>query len=99
MRLGKVVGKVTFNRQDPAYHGGRWLVVSPLDRDQYAGAGQDRLSGHYSAIVYDNLGAGMGDIIGFVEGAEATAPFEHPIPIDAINAAIIDRLHYRPPQS
>jgi len=86
------------NRADASYRGGRWLIVSPLDRKQYAGAGQDRLSAHYSSIVYDNLGAGEGDIIGFVEGSEATAPFSHPIPIDAINAAIIERLNYQPPQ-
>lgn len=97
MRLGKVVGKVVFNRCDPAYRSGRWLIVSPLDREQYAGGGQNRLSAHYSSVVFDNLGAREGDIIGFVEGAEATAPFPHPIPIDAINAAIIDRLHYQPP--
>ena len=99
MRLGKVVGKVTLNRADASYRGGRWLIVSPLDREQYAGGGQDRLSAHYSSIVYDNLGAGEGDIIGFVEGAEATAPFPHPMPIDAINAAIIERLNYQPPQT
>lgn len=98
MRLGQVIGKVTLNRQDPAYAGGRWLVVSPLDRDQILGKNRDRLSRYSSCVVYDNLGARQGDIIGFVEGAEATEPFDHPIPIDAINAAILETLNYQPPE-
>jgi microcompartment protein CcmK/EutM len=97
MRLGKVIGKLVLNRQDPAYHGGRWLIVSPLDHRQYAAPREDRLSGIYSVVVYDNLGAREGDTVGFVEGTEATAPFPHPIPIDAINAAIIDHFQYQPP--
>ena len=97
MRLGQVIGRITLNRTDPSYNGGRWLVVSPFDRDQYLNGPQDRLSAHPAAIVYDNLGAGAGDTIGFVEGAEATAPFDYPMPIDAINAAIIDHYHYDPP--
>jgi microcompartment protein CcmK/EutM len=98
MRLGKVIGKVVLNRQDPAYRGGRWLMVSPFDHEQYAAPEADRLSGIYSVLVYDNLGAREGDVIGFVEGAEATAPFPHPMPIDAINAAIIDTFQYHPPK-
>ena len=97
MRLGHVVGKVTLNRQDPAYTGGRWLIVSPLDQAQYLGERPGELSAHANLIVYDNLGARSGDVIGFVEGAEATAPFDSPIPIDAINAAIIETLTYTPP--
>jgi microcompartment protein CcmK/EutM len=46
--------------------------------------------------VFDNIGAGEGDIIGFSEGAEATAPFASPIPIDALCIAIFDRIDYTP---
>jgi microcompartment protein CcmK/EutM len=49
--------------------------------------------------VYDDLGAGVGDIIGYVEGAEAAAPFKNPTPVDAINTAIIDRVFYNPFES
>ena len=42
---------------------------------------------------------GDGDIVGIVEGAEATAPFDFPIPIDAITVAIFDSLSYEPPLS
>jgi carbon dioxide concentrating mechanism protein CcmL len=57
------------------------------------------LSGQFSLVAYDNLGAGEGDIVGIVEGAEATAPFDFPIPIDAITVAIFDSLSYQPPVS
>ena len=30
-------------------------------------------------------------------GAEASAPFSRPTPVDAFNAAIIDKIFYTPP--
>jgi carbon dioxide concentrating mechanism protein CcmL len=54
------------------------------------------LSKDPSVVVYDSIGGGLGDTIGFVEGAEATAPFERPTPIDAINAALVDYIFYQP---
>jgi len=38
-------------------------------------------------------------VIGFTEGAEASAPFVEPTPVDAYNAALIDRVSYTPPGS
>ncbi|MEZ5275433.1 MAG: EutN/CcmL family microcompartment protein [Opitutaceae bacterium] len=99
MRLGHVIGKVTLNQREPSFQGGRFLLVQPLDRRQFSGADLLPLPKANSLVVYDNLGAGQGDIIGYVEGAEATAPFTHPIPIDAFNAAIIDTITYQPPRS
>ena len=42
-------------------------------------------------VVYDEQGAGSGELIAVSESAEASAPF-HPDqkPIDAYNAAILD---------
>jgi ethanolamine utilization protein EutN len=48
-------------------------------------------------VVYDNLGAGVGHIVGFTEGSEAAMPFEQPTPVDAYNATIVDRIFYTPP--
>jgi microcompartment protein CcmK/EutM len=48
-------------------------------------------------VVYDKLGAGLGDEILYVEGAEATQPFKDPIPLDAISVAILDQYFYQPP--
>lgn len=99
MRLGHVIGKVTLSKQDPAYKGGRFLVVQPLAKEQFMGAPMTPLAKGISLVVYDNLGADLGHTIGFTEGAEATAPFDQPTPVDAFNAAIIDRIFYTPPSA
>lgn len=99
MRLGQIVGRVTLSEQDPAYKGGRFLITHPLSREQMAGGAKLLpLPKANSLVVYDNLGAGVGDIIAFSEGAEATAPFESPIPIDAYCCALIDRIHFKSQQ-
>ena len=98
MRIGQVIGRVTLNQQDPALRGGRWLKVNPLDRDQMRDAciRPPVLSKQPTLVAYDNLGAREGDIVGVVEGAEATAPFDDPIPIDAICVAIFESITYEP---
>ena len=99
MRVAQVIGRVTLSLQDPSFKGGRWLMVNPLDAVQFNGACRKppALSAQQSLVAYDNIGAGEGDIVGIVEGAEATAPFDFPIPIDAITVAIFDSLTYEPP--
>jgi microcompartment protein CcmK/EutM len=54
------------------------------------------LSREPTLVVYDDLGAGEGDTIGFVEGREAAMPFPKRTPIDAIDAAIVDDVNHRP---
>jgi microcompartment protein CcmK/EutM len=99
MRGAQVIGRVTLSVQDPSFKGGRWLMVNPLDAGQFNDACQaaPSISAQSSLVAFDNLGAGDGDIVGIVEGAEATAPFDFPIPIDAITVAIFDSLSYEPP--
>jgi len=97
MRLGHVIGRVTLSKQDPAYKGGRFLLVQPFDKEKFRGAAVTPLAKNPSLVVYDNLGAGVGHIIGFTEGAEATAPFDQPTPVDAFNAALVDKIFYTPP--
>ena len=99
MRLGHVIGTVTLATADPALRGGSLLLVQPFTRDNFAGAPALPLAPGSTTVVYDTLGAGIGQIIGFTEGAEATAPFDRPVPIDAYAAAIIDRIHYDPSTS
>ena len=98
MRIGQVIGKVVMNTQDAAFKAARWLVVSPVDaKDFNTACDQAPKPGKQpSLIVYDQLGAGENDIVGFVEGAEATAPFDQPTPIDAITVALFDQIQYRP---
>ena len=98
MRLGNVIGRVTLSVVVPELRGARWLIVTPFTREHFqrgpmplAGVSKDP-----SLVVYDNLGGGTGDTIGFVEGREAAQPFEKAPPIDAINAALVDTIFYNP---
>jgi carbon dioxide concentrating mechanism protein CcmL len=98
MKLGTVVGRVTLSRALPELAGARWLVVSPYTRENYRRGpdGPPMIGTEPSLVVYDNLGGGVGDTIGYVEGREAAQPFEVPPPIDAINAALVDYIFYNP---
>ncbi len=98
MRLGQVIGNVTLSKTVDGLTGARWLVVSPFTRDHFqkkftAPAG---VSSDPSVVVYDSLGGGLGDTVGFVEGREAAVPFADSTPVDAINAAIIDEVFHSP---
>ena len=82
----------------PELQGGRWLIVSPFSREHFQ-QGKETPAGmskEPSLVVYDNLGGGTGQTIGFVEGREAAQPFEKSPPIDAINAALVDEIYYSP---
>ncbi len=98
MRLGSVIGRVTLSRAVPALAGARWLIVSPFTRDHFQRGAETPpgMSKDPSLVVYDNLGGGVGQTIGFIEGREAAQPFDQPTPIDAINAALVDEIFYQP---
>ena len=91
MRIGKVIGRVTLNRTYETLVGGRFLLVEMQDR--FALAGQPRKSTE-TLVAYDHLGAGEGDLIAVSESREACMPFypEKRVPLDAYNAAILDRV-------
>ena len=98
MKLGTVIGRVTLNKTVAALTGARWLIVSPFTREHYQ-RGLDTppgMSKDPSLVVYDDLGGGVGQTIGYVEGREAAQPFDAPTPIDAINAALVDEVFYSP---
>jgi microcompartment protein CcmK/EutM len=96
MRPGRVIGTVTLSQSAPQFRGARWIVVSPMGKDELTGSNPG-LSHASTPVVYDNLGAGLGDELLYVEGAEATQPFDHPMPIDALNVALLDHTTYAPP--
>ena len=98
MRLGNVIGRVTLSATVPALQGARWLIVSPFTREHFQNGAEppSGLSKDPTLVVYDDLGGGVGQTIGFVEGREAACPFENPTPVDAINAALVDTIYYSP---
>ena len=90
MRIGKVVGRVCLQPLYETLVGGRFLFVEVQDRHSLAGKSRQSAE---SLVVYDHLGAGMGDLIAFSESREACMPFypEKRVPIDAYCSAILDR--------
>ena len=98
MKLGSVIGRVTLSKAIPELTGARWLIVSPFTREHFQQGTETPagLSKDPSLVVYDALGGGVGQTIGYVEGREAAQPFDQPIPIDAINAALVDDIFYNP---
>ena len=98
MKLGSVIGRVTLSKVVPELVGARWLIVSPFTRGHYErGADGPVVMGtEPSLVVYDSIGGGVGQTIGYIEGREAAQPFEKSPPIDAINAALIDEIFYNP---
>jgi len=98
MKLGAVIGRVTLSQTVPPLIGARWLLVSPFTRDHYQRGTETPpgLSPDPSLIVYDDLGGGQGQTIGYVEGREAAQPFDQPTPIDAVNVALVDEIYYSP---
>jgi len=98
VRIGKVIGRVTLSQSLAPLKGARWLIVSPHGGEQLQDVQRPDLplSAEPSLVVFDNLGGGVGDTIGFVEGREAASPFDEPPPIDVINTGLIDEIFYSP---
>jgi len=98
MRLGTVIGRVTLSVTVPTLTGARWLIVSPFTREHFQRGSETPagMSKEPSLVVYDAIGGGVGQTIGFIEGREAASPFEQATPIDAINAALVDEIFYSP---
>jgi microcompartment protein CcmK/EutM len=97
MRIGTVIGRVTLSKAIEELRGARWLIVSPFTRENFQqGANAPTITTEPSVVVYDDLGGGVGQTIGFIEGREAAMPFDRPTPIDAIDAALVDEIFYSP---
>src|SRR5690349_9393506 len=98
VRLGTVIGRVTLSAIVPSLIGARWLIVSPFTREHFQQGTETPpgMSKEPSLVVYDNIGGGVGQTVGFIEGREAASPFAEPTPVDAINAALVDEIFYNP---
>jgi microcompartment protein CcmK/EutM len=92
MRIAEVTGRVTMSRLHPSLRGGRFLIALPLPLKALTEGSPARGE---ELVIYDNLGAGPGDLIAVSEGREAANPFgKNRTPIDAYCACLIDRLSF-----
>jgi ethanolamine utilization protein EutN len=95
MRIATVLGSVTLNRRHQSLDGASFKLVAPISWDDLSGRETEPLE---EIVVFDCLGAGIGDRVGISEGREAAVPFHPDIkPIDAYCAAILDNLEYDKP--
>jgi len=90
MRMGTVIGRVTLSVKNDKFFGERLLLTLPWNRGTFEG----KETFDPSIVVFDHLGAGVGQLIAISEGAEASCPFPKPTPVDAYCAALIDTHSY-----
>ena len=83
MQIGRVIGDVVVTCKDEALNGLKLLVVQPLTPGREP-AGR-------TLVAADAVGAGVGEVVFFVRGKEASFPF-YPIeaPVDASIVGIVD---------
>ena len=98
MKIGHVIGRVTFSHKVDSYRGGRFFLVMPATREQLLRGTLEPLPTENALVVFDNLGASLGDRIAFSEGGEAAMSFPGDTPVDAYNCMILDQISYHPPQ-
>ena len=96
MRIAKVIGKVTLNRSVAEFAGSSLKIAVPMQWEELADDSDPQTE---ELVVWDDFGAGNGNLIALSEGGEAAQPFlpDHK-PVDAYNAAILDdvTIHVRP---
>ena len=91
MRIGEVIGRVTCSRLHPALRNSRLLIVLPMPREAITEGSPKRGE---ELVVFDELGAGSGAIIGISEGGEAANPFgKVKTPVDAYCACLLDQIN------
>jgi ethanolamine utilization protein EutN len=86
MQLARVIGDVVVTRKDGNLHGLKLLVVQPLTPEREP-AGRP-------LVAADSIGAGVGEMVFFVRGKEASFPF-YPVeaPVDAGIVGIVDQVY------
>ena len=83
MQLGRIIGDVVVTRKDETLMGITLLVVQPITPDGEP-AGR-------TLVAADSVGAGVGEIVFFVRGKEASFPFYPGLPpVDAGIVGIVD---------
>lgn len=91
MRLGIVRGHLTLTPAVESYQSRTLVIVEPVTMENlHAKNGK---SGGKALIAIDELGAAVGQMVGFTEGREAANPFwPSAVPVDAYCALIVDTI-------
>ena len=97
MKIGHIIGRVTFGHKLDSYKGGRFFLVLPATREQLLRDSLEPLPKGNSLVMFDDLGADIGDRVAFSEGGEACMAFCEETPVDAYNCMILEKIHYSPP--
>jgi microcompartment protein CcmK/EutM len=91
MRIAEVIGRVTLSRSHPSLRNARYVIALPMPLEALAAESPSRGE---EVIVFDQLGAGPGALIGISEGREAANPFgKVKVPVDAFCACLLDRIN------
>ncbi len=91
MRMGTVVGRVTLSVRTKKFVGERLMLTLPWRVETFGGEKKY----DPAIVVYDQLGANVGQDIAISEGREAACPFPKPTPVDAYCAALVDEIYYK----
>jgi len=83
MHLAHIIGTVVATRKDPQLAALKLLVLRPL--------APDRTPAGRALVAVDSVGAGVGEIVFFVRGREASYPFlPVEVPTDVAVVGIVD---------
>ena len=90
MQVARVIGDVVASHKDPALSGLKLLILQPLGTAHEA-VGR-------TLVAADAVGAGVGEIVFFVRGREASFPWlPAEVPVDAGIVGIVDHWHLASP--
>jgi len=83
LQVARVVGDVVSTHKDPALAGLKLLILQPL--------GPERQPVGRTLVAADAVGAGVGEVVFFVRGREASFPWlPAEVPVDAGIVGIVD---------
>jgi microcompartment protein CcmK/EutM len=97
MRIAEVIGRITLSRSHPSLRNARYVIAMPMPLAALAEGSSARSE---EVVVFDQLGAGPGSLIGLSEGREAANPFgKMKTPVDAYCACLLDQIDVKPTRS
>ena len=86
MQLARVIGNVVATIKNSALEGRKLMVIQPLA----ASAGELKATGK-SLVAVDSVGSGVGEMVFWCRGKEASFPFEgSQVPTDCTIIGIVD---------